>query len=366
MFSCPHCRKPLGRVKAPLGVFWQCSGCGGRAATLPLLRRLFAREYVNQIWEYARDGKGVPRRDCPACRGRMIDVPVVYRDLAHWLDVCTRCQLVWFDPREFEAAPEIPATVPEDAVLAPEARGALAVEQVKRMAAQARREERGVQPIGSWWEVFPALLGLPVEVEVEPVRRAPVATWSVAGAVALLGLFAFGDLEGAVRTLGFIPAEAWRYGGLTALTSFFLHAGLFHLLGNLYFLLIFGDNVEDFLGRRRFLLLLGAATVAGAVAHAWGDPHSTMPCIGASGGISGVIAFYALRFPKARLGLYWWFLVLIRRITLPAWGAFVLWLLLQMLIAGMQIEGHSSVSGLAHLGGAAAGVAMWAACRKRA
>jgi membrane associated rhomboid family serine protease len=296
----------------------------------------------------------------------MIDVPVVHRSLAHWLDVCTRCQIVWFDPKEFEACPAMPVAAPEEPVLDPAAREALAVEQVKRMAEQARRGEGRLQPVDSWWEVFPALLGLPVEVEVEPVRRAPVVTWSLAGAVVVLSLFALVNLEGAVHAFGFIPAEAWRYGGLTALTSFFLHGGIFHLLGNVYFLLVFGDNVEDFLGRRRFLLLLIASTVAGDVAHAWGDPHSMMPCVGASGGVSGVIAFYALRFPKARLGLYWRFLILIRRITLPVWGAFVLWLLLQILIAGLQVGGGSPVSGLAHLGGAAAGAAMWAACRTRA
>lgn len=362
MLACPNCEKPLGRVRCPQGVFWSCPSCSGRAATLPLLRQFLVRDYINQIWQYAKEEKGVRRRPCPLCQNTMIDVPVVYGEAAHWIDVCTGCQLLWFDPREFEESPAM-AAAPASEVLSPKAREVIAKAEVKRIGERAETKEEGLD---AWWKILPALLGLPVEQEVEPVRSRPWATWALAGAVTLISLLAFDDLRGAVQAFGLIPAEAGRYGGLTFLTSFFLHGGILHLVGNMYFLLIFGDNVEDFLGRRNFLLLLLAATVAGGVVHILGDPNSMIPCIGASGGISGVIACYALRFPRARLAFFWWFFFYIRRFSMSARSAFVLWLLLQFVMAGLQHAGMSSVSALAHLGGAAVGVACWAIWRKKA
>jgi membrane associated rhomboid family serine protease len=157
----------------------------------------------------------------------------------------------------------------------------------------------------------------------------------------------------------------WRSGGVTMLTAFFVHGGWLHLVGNLWFLVVFGDNVEEFLGRARWLLLLGSATVAGMLLHAFGDARSAVPVVGASGGISGLIAFYALRFPRARLG----FLLIVRFVpiwlTLPAWGGFALWMLMQVLFLIEQLSGFGRVSALGHLGGVLAGVVAFLVARKR-
>jgi membrane associated rhomboid family serine protease len=176
-------------------------------------------------------------------------------------------------------------------------------------------------------------------------------------------LYAFPE---GMDALALVPAEPFRMGGLTFATSLLLHAGLLHLFGNLYFLFVFGDNVEDTLGPLRFAILLVIASLAGDVAHILADPQSEVPLVGASGGISGVIAFYALRFPHARLG----FLFRIgfhyfRWVNLPAWSAFLLWCGLQVYGAYEQILGFSIVSALAHLSGAGVGVAWWAVSRMR-
>ena len=174
-------------------------------------------------------------------------------------------------------------------------------------------------------------------------------------------LVMFGNLEKAVHNFGLIPDLAWRYGGLTFVTAFFLHAGWGHLLGNAYFLLIFGDNVEDYLGRCRYTLLLLAATIGGGLVHVLWEPRSDISLVGASGGISGIITFYALQFPHARIG----FLVRFRWDTIPVWGGLLLWALMQAVGAWLQIMGSSDVSSLGHLGGAAVGVVCWLSWRKR-
>ena len=109
-----------------------------------------------------------------------------------------------------------------------------------------------------------------------------------------------------LRLLALVPIELFDHAGLGLVSVFFVHGSWWHLLGNMYFLVVFGDNVEDVLGTRRRLLLLLAATIGGSLLQVLGDPHGNIPCVGASGGIAGLIAFYALRFPDVRLGMIWW------------------------------------------------------------
>ncbi|MHC4494669.1 MAG: rhomboid family intramembrane serine protease [Planctomycetota bacterium] len=133
------------------------------------------------------------------------------------------------------------------------------------------------------------------------------------------------------------------------------------MFGNLYFLVVFGDNSEDILGKARYLLMIAAAAIAGDVAHILSDPGSTIPCIGASGGISGILAYYCLRFPKAKVGiiLFW-----VRWIRMPVGVMFVLWILLQIITAMKQSMGISNVAVFAHFGGAAVGILFWWFSRK--
>jgi len=178
-------------------------------------------------------------------------------------------------------------------------------------------------------------------------------------------LLAFPHLRDVVQRYGLIPAEAARLGGITFVTSFFLHAGIIHLVGNMYFLLVFGDNVEDFLRPFRYLVLIALAAFVGDLAHMAFDPQSRVPCIGASGGIAGVITFYALNFPRVRLEfLMRWGFVWFRWIQLPAWSVFILWILFQIIGAIEQRAGISPVSSVAHLGGAAVGIVAWLLWRK--
>jgi membrane associated rhomboid family serine protease len=173
-------------------------------------------------------------------------------------------------------------------------------------------------------------------------------------AIVFLSLTSQNILAQKIQEWGFIPNQWARHNGMTLGSSFFLHAGWFHLLSNLYFLVIFGDNVEDHLGKLRFLLLLAGAHLAGSFLHAAFDPRGEVPCVGASAGISGVIAYYALLFPRARIGFFFW--LLLRWLRVRAVWAFVAFLAVQLLGTWRQIGGASNVSYLAHLGGLAVGM----------
>lgn len=196
-------------------------------------------------------------------------------------------------------------------------------------------------------------LGLRVELEDPGLSSRPWATWSVIVVCVLVAALAWSsDFMSIVELLGFVPAMLYTnflYGLMTLVSSFFLHADFFHLLANMWFLLMFGDNTEDDLGTGNFLLLLFLATVVGDLAHALGDPRAEIPTIGASGGISGILAYYVLRFPNARITFL--FLPFLRVLTVPAYGWVAFWFFLQIILAVFQLHGVSSVSALAHLGG---------------
>lgn len=140
---------------------------------------------------------------------------------------------------------------------------------------------------------------------------------------------------------------------LTVFSNVLLHAGIAHLVGNMLFLWVFGDNVEDAMGHARFLVFFFLCGLAGSLMHALMNPDSEQPLIGASGAVSGVIAAYLILHPRVRIwGLAFNWIPL--RIT--ALYALSAWILLQIVSAFLDPAGH--VGWWAHLGGLAAGAAL--------
>ena len=167
-------------------------------------------------------------------------------------------------------------------------------------------------------------------------------------------------LEAFVRHWAVIPADYTRGAGLggpvptTLLTAMFLHGGWAHLMGNMLYLWIFGDNVEDVMGKARFLIFYLLCGVAAAFAQILVSPHSDIPSLGASGAISGVLAAYLALFPRRRVRV-----LLLRTIAyMPAIAVIGFWFLLQ-LFSGIgqvtQTEETGGVAYAAHVGGFVAG-----------
>jgi membrane associated rhomboid family serine protease len=165
----------------------------------------------------------------------------------------------------------------------------------------------------------------------------------------------------AVLGLGYIPAVANGFVDLapglsivpeeaTYVTYAFLHADIWHLAGNMLFLWVFGDNIEDAMGHVRFLIFYLLCAAAGALAHGLLEPHSEAPLIGASGAVAGVIAAYLVLHPKVRV----WVLILGRiPMPLPAFIPLAIWILVQLYMVVANPDG--AVSWAAHIGGIIAG-----------
>jgi len=149
-------------------------------------------------------------------------------------------------------------------------------------------------------------------------------------------------------------------------SSAFLHGGPFHLAGNMLFLWIFGNNVEDAMGHVKFFVFYMLAGAAAMLVQAVPDSSSSVPIIGASGAISGVLGAYLLLYPTARVTLLIWLLVFIRKLKLPAAIILIGWFLIQLVSSAAAPEAESGgVAFNAHIGGFLAGMVLVAFFRSR-
>ena len=224
-----------------------------------------------------------------------------------------------------------------------------------------------------------------------PTVITPFVTVALIGACSLIFLWQITlgerEFEMVVYRLGVIPATL--VGGeelplalhpvppeLTLFTSMFLHGGWMHLIGNMLYLWIFGNNIEDSMGHLRFVIFYVACGIVAALVQVYPDPGSTVPMIGASGAISGVLGAYLLLYPRAHV------LVLLplgyfsQLVHLPAMLVLGFWFLLQLINSMFAASGSGGVAWGAHIGGFLAGmiliplfkhrrVRLWSAPRRR-
>ncbi len=148
------------------------------------------------------------------------------------------------------------------------------------------------------------------------------------------------------------PGTPWR----TVLSSMFMHGGWMHLIGNCWFLWVFGNNVEDAMGHLRFLAFYLLCGVGAAAAQVLADPASSVPMVGASGAISGVMGAYAILYPKVKIHMLVVLVIIFFRVTVPAWLMLGYWFVLQTL--GLRVDSVGGVAFWAHVGGFVAGAVL--------
>ena len=224
-----------------------------------------------------------------------------------------------------------------------------------------------------------------------PTVRTPIATYAIIAAVVGVWVLVQGaglnqeTLAASVCNLGMVPGELTGKAPLgssvpigpnmacvvdneaintwTPLTSMFLHGGWGHLIGNLLFFWVFGNNVEDSMGRVRFVVFYIICGLIAAATHVVLGPGSPVPTVGASGAISGVLGAYLLLYPHVRVRMLFWFLRFIRVIRVPAWAVLLWWFFWQVVAGLPQLmtldrEVSGGVAVWAHIGGFVAGLVL--------
>jgi membrane associated rhomboid family serine protease len=223
-----------------------------------------------------------------------------------------------------------------------------------------------------------------------PTLRTPWMTWlliAITVAVWLLVQGAGNPLAVAVSVcnLGLVPGELTRLAALgsgvplgpgmscvvdrepvnwlTPLISIFLHGGWGHLLGNMLFFWVFGNNIEDSMGPGRFLVFYLLCGLIAAGAHILSEPASPVPTVGASGAISGIMGAYLVLYPRVRVKMLFIFVIFFRVFAIPAWVVLIWWFFVQVVtglpsLSAVRPDVSGGVAVWAHVGGFLAGVAL--------
>jgi membrane associated rhomboid family serine protease len=262
---------------------------------------------------------------CPTCRCLLTAVRIDGSEGCE-IDQCPRCGGIWLDRGEWDHLE--------------------ALQTLKQQEADLDRPTTW----GEW--AFQFFSRLPVEFNIEP-RRFPVVTFGLVVVCTVVFGVQLGLGEEVWIQWAMVPQNILAGRDLyTLVTNIFLHAGWFHLLGNMYFLYILGDNVEDVLGRGPYLLFYLFCGLASDGLELLFNGGSTDPSLGASGAIAGVMAAYFVLFRQARLT----FMLVIWQFKVPAWIWIGFWFGFQLLGAFVDPHGKGGVGFLAHVGGFVAGL----------
>jgi membrane associated rhomboid family serine protease len=191
----------------------------------------------------------------------------------------------------------------------------------------------------------------------------PFVNWGLIALNVLVYFYQFRlhpvDLEAFVTTYGAIPLDITSgHGYYALLTSMFLHGGIVHLLSNMLYLYIFGDNIEGLMGHGRYLFFYLLSGLGAAMLHIIVEPQSPVPMIGASGAISGVLGAYLLKFPRARVLILFWLFFFVTTYRVPALIVLGLWFFMQLSsgLSSLGVETGGGVAWFAHIGGFVVGL----------
>lgn len=264
------------------------------------------------------------------------------------LDLCNRCKIVWFDFHESAELEKIDHEPKENKLKFPShfKNDPFLFSQDYSLSHDLR------------------LMFLP-RLEEEESDRFKIDTWGtwlLSILCVFISIYCFKDLNFYVSKYGFLKDLNLSQFLLRDITSFFIHGSWFHLIYNIYFLWIFGDNVENELGTSKFLFLVLLGTTLGHLFFKFFSPEAQLVSIGASGGIFSVMVYYLFKFPHRRFTYY------LRGYPIRvSCGVFFFFFLLLPTVFGlyMQSIGATTTSHLSHLGGAFAGLIMYFATSKK-
>ncbi len=214
--------------------------------------------------------------------------------------------------------------------------------------------------------------------DVNATKKKPIISWLILISCILIFIFqknlGYHFEQKTILSFGMIPAVLFNIKQLsndleiipaymTLLSSMFLHGGWMHLIGNMTYLYIFGDNIEDVFGKFKFIFFYISCGIFAGLCQALFDIKSEVPMIGASGAISGVLGAYLILFPKKEIKIFFWFFIFIKIFRIPAMYVIGCWIFFQFF--NLNNSEESNIAYLAHIGGFIAGIILTIMFRKK-
>ncbi len=353
MFKCPDCCEQLSRASDGDRIYWLCPHEHGRAITFSALKHELDPSFLKDLWQRVRSGSFPKDRPCPACRKPMFCVST-QSSSSIVLDVCQVCTFVWLDYGELE---QLPPNTKAKKPLSSEGRLAICKLQSTIIA------DSKLNTPDSPWKYVPALFGLPVRFHESTFERKPaLITFTCAILAFIFSALAF-FYPHIIESTALAPIKhrLWNlWLGRTLFQFTFVPVvpgNWWFLMSNLYFFIMFGNEVEEFLGRWKYTGLLLLSLSLGSFLHLMTYGGGAEFLVATGGAVAGVLTFYGLLLPHARLG----FLLRVVFVPFPAWLGLVMWALLQIFGASyFSFEAEEAkMIYTCNLGGALGGFLYW-------
>jgi len=338
MRVCPRCTFLLDVVTHGELTLDHCRRCGGTFLDPGEESVAIGFPAAPQVWEQSSVTHKMKssKLRCPEDQAPLITYAVAFEDERVEVDLCPECSGLWLDAQEGMKLRDI----------------VMAAGQSTETDLVSPEEQPGIPSY-----LFQMFSGFPMEVW-NPRRTYPTFTFGLIGI--LYAVFTYqvsvvffgGEDAGpqVIQVFGLVPNKVLGGQQLwTLITCAFFHAGIVHILGNTYFLDVFGDNVEDLLGKRRFLFLYFVSAIVGSILQVGFQTDPAMPSIGASGAVAGLMGAYLVLFPRVKLYLVLFFL----RFRLGVTWYLGFWVGFNVFNA---FAGGEDVAWMAHVGGFIAGV----------
>ena len=352
--QCFRCGHQLEKSLFKRRIHYFCPACRTRMISIAALRNLEAvKGMVSNLWQASEIYSGEDGSVCRMCGRKLRQIKVQPDNAEKFeIDICRHCQVFWFDEGELEKLPlcnetaNVPKFTPDKSI-----------DMSKPMdLPDDMPPVRGDDE--SFSEFLLAAMGMPIAKEHGVLTRIPwVTTGIILLCTAMLIMEGCCGFSSFISEWGFIPDEPFRRNGLTILASAFMHASFYHFMSNIYFLWLSGKILEQELSWKKLILLFFLSLFCSKTFYLFTAAHMNIPCVGASGFISGFMGCCAVMFPSYRLSflcrnLHWksepvWF-------ELPFWFIFAVWFILQIVMVFFQA--FHNVAFTSHIGGGIAGM----------
>ncbi|MCP4259718.1 MAG: rhomboid family intramembrane serine protease [Planctomycetes bacterium] len=367
--KCPSCLGRLREVKSKTALVDICLSCRGiwfdSGEFVDFARNLAESEKISsedvRLFEprkvHTLETVKETQKLCPRCDLAMRRFNYSY-DSNVFLDKCPKCQGIWTDGGEIQRVARYLKDDP----------------RIKDIGKDLTEHRKNIEELKSWGG-FGRTLGMPVSPFIlympkiilplsddNPRERFPVLTTSIITicvAFFISQTYFIKDIQAFFYFYGFVPKYLFDIG---LITSMFLHTDILHLFGNMFFLWIFGDNVEDRFSRFGFIVFYLSCGLTASLLHAVFHFNSSTPVIGASGAISGIMGAYLIFYPKAEVNI----LFIYRIVHVPAYLYLAMWLIFQLTFALMTHASNTTagIAWFAHIGGFVYG-GLVAYCKKK-
>lgn len=364
----------MKRAQAKGGVLWYCPYSRGRALTVACAKKFLGVDGTREIWVRSGLNKKASEYKCPSCTKNMIAVQEPKWMEGATIDVCRACHMFFIEPDEHNEVPH-----PEDfinqhgdsSVVARSGEAAAEYFVTKHKHDTEKKALVGGAPEKYSREII-TYIGLPAEISDHGYAR---TGWISIIIMMVCALLYIQHSTAQVMAFGFIPAEPFKNWGINIYSSVLVHGGLLHLLFNLYFFNMFSDDVEENLGPKKYLIFLLLAPLIAAIFMAGFEngKGATTPHVGLSGLVMACLVYYALQFPKSRLAYLFpaihtlyikgggvSFLRALRWVRVPVWAVAAFYILKDFAMYKLNGDMSVGVSYTGHLGGALAGLILWA------